>query len=85
MDEPRQGSGGGWTATRIIGLVIGAFGMAGFGLCSLCGIAISTSSRDGGGILLMFVLPGLVITFLFFLLIRAVARRARGDRPPSPR
>ena len=78
MNEPNPGSEGGWNAARALGMIIGVLGMVGFGFCSLCGLAIGFG--DSGkywGAVLMFVIPGLILTFLFFLLLRAMVRRAR--------
>jgi hypothetical protein len=75
-------SAGGWTFFRIAGLIVGLIGMAGFGVCSLCGVVILGQDPDLIGTMLMFVLPGLLLSFLFFLLVRSMIRRARG-RPPG--
>ena len=78
MNEPGPGSEGGWNAARVLGMIVGVLGMVGFGFCSLCGLAMGIG--DGGrywGTVLMFVIPGLILTFLFFLLVRAMVRRAR--------
>ena len=84
MNEPKPGSEGGWNGARVLGMIVGVLGMVGFGFCSLCGLAIGVS--DNGrywGTVLMFVIPGLVLTFLFFLLVRAMVRRARRKAPGS--
>lgn len=70
-------SEGGWTPGRVIGLIVGLIGMGGFGFCSLCGLVIGAGSANLWGTVLVFALPGLGVTFLFFLLVRAMIRRAR--------
>ena len=83
MNEPQDSSGQGWTFAKVVGLIVGLIGMAGFGVCSLCGLVMSTQGRGMLSIVWMFVLPGLGITVLFFLLVRAMIRSAR-KRPPPP-
>jgi H+/Cl- antiporter ClcA len=78
MNEPR----GGWTFGRILGLIVGLVGLAGFGLCSLWGITVTGSAllenRDPTALaLLAYVAPGVGLTLLSFLLVRAMIRRAR--------
>lgn len=78
MNEPR----GGWTFGRVLGLIVGLIGMAGFGLCSLWGIAVTGSALfedwDPTALaLLAYVAPGVGLTLLCFLLVRAMIRRAR--------
>lgn len=84
MNEPGAGPEGGWNAARVLGMIVGVLGMVGFGFCSLCGIVMGVS--DNGrywSAILAFVIPGLVLTLLFFLLVRAVARRVRRKPPGS--
>ncbi len=76
-------SSSGWTIGRILGLIIGLVGMAGFGLCSLWGITLTGSALfenwDPTALaLLVYVAPGVGLTFVSFLLVRAMVRRARG-------
>lgn len=73
MERPRSG----WTFWRVVGLIVGLLGMAGFGFCSLCGLVMTSGNLDSLGFMLMFILPGLGLTFLSFLLARAMNRRAR--------
>ena len=75
-----ESEGGGWTFGRILGLIVGLAGMGGFGICSLFGLIISIGS--GMGIFVAFVLPGLGLTYLFFLLVRAMMRGANKRPPP---
>jgi sugar phosphate permease len=82
MSEPNPGPEGGWNAARALGMIVGVLGMVGFGFCSLCGLVMGFS--DNGRYweaVAVFVSIGIVLTFLFFLLVRAVLRRAR--RKPS--
>ncbi len=74
--------GGGWSAGRILGLFVGLIGMAGFGLCSLWGIVITGREMarewDPTGLaMLAYIAPGLGLTALSFLLVRAMIRRSR--------
>jgi hypothetical protein len=75
--EHDESDGGGWTPGRVIGLIVGLIGMGGFGFCSLCGLVIGADSPKLWSTVLMFAVPGLGATFLFFLLVRAMIRRAR--------
>jgi hypothetical protein len=70
-------SDGGWTPGRVIGLIVGLIGMGGFGFCSLCGLVLGAGNSSLWSTVLMFSVPGLGLTFLFFLLVRAMIRRAR--------
>jgi hypothetical protein len=75
--EPR---GEGWTVGKVIGLVVGLVGMIGFGVCSLCGLAMSFQSRELFGVILMFSVPGLILAVLCFVLVRKILRS--GNTPP---
>src|SRR5262245_45059470 len=78
MNEPDPGSEGGWNAARVLGMIVGVIGMVGFGFCSLCGVVMGFS--DNGKyweVILVFVVPGFILTLLAFLLVRAVIRRVR--------
>ena len=78
MNEPNPGSGseGGWNAARILGMIVGVIGMVGFGVCSLCGIVIGMGDSRWWGAVAAFTIPGIILTALFFWLIRTVLRRA---------
>lgn len=84
MNEPEPGTEGGWNAARVLGMIVGVLGMVGFGFCSLCGLALGLSggSRDWE-IVIWFVIPGFILAFLFFLLVRAMVRRSRRKPPDS--
>jgi hypothetical protein len=71
---------GGWTFLRILGLLIGVIGMTGFGVCSLCGLVMFRG--DLSATVLGFVIPGLILAYLFFLLARAAIRRSRQSPRP---
>jgi biotin transporter BioY len=78
MNEPDPGSEGGWNAARVVGMIVAVVGMVGFGVCSLCGIAMGVS--DNGrywSAIIWFVIPGFILTFLFILLARSIARRVK--------
>ena len=78
MDE----SASGWTFGKILGLIVGVVGMAGFGLCSSAGLILGVTS---GGLteplVLLFVVLGFLLTWQFFLLARRMIRRASGQDP----
>jgi hypothetical protein len=81
LEQPGE-SEGGWTFGRIVGLIVGLVGMGGLGFCSLCGLVIGAGSPGMMSAVLLFAIPGLGVAFLFFLLVRAMVRRAR--KPPAP-
>lgn len=85
MNEPESGSDGGWSVGKVLGLVVGLLGMAGFGFCGLCGIVLGMGS---GGSEMSFILTcgvaGLVVAGVFFLLVRAIIRSARRKPPGVP-
>jgi hypothetical protein len=81
VGELEQPPGAGWTAAKVIGLIVGLLGMIGFGVCSLCGLAMGFQSRDLFGIVLRFAVPGLILAVLCFLLVRKMIRSAN---PPPP-
>jgi hypothetical protein len=87
MNESESQAEGGWTFLRVLGLIVGVLGMAGFGLCSLMGLpfVVSGAFWTGGGwvLILALWLPGLALMFAFFLLARAMVRRA-APKPPGP-
>jgi hypothetical protein len=56
--------------------------MVGFGVCSLCGLLIGAGDRKYWGTVLLFTIPGIILTVLFFFLVRTVSRRAR-RKPPG--
>jgi hypothetical protein len=82
--SPDQPSG--WTVGKILGLVIGLLGMVGFGLCSLWGLVFGLSDSDLMAIVLMCSVPGLLIAYLCFLLVRKMLRLAAkpADRNTAP-
>jgi hypothetical protein len=81
VGELEQPPGSGWTGAKVIGLIVGLFGMVGFGVCSLCGLAMSFQSHgELLSTILIFSVPGLVLAVLCFLLVRKVIRSA--DTPP---
>lgn len=78
MSEPGPGPEGGWNGARVLGMIVAVVGMVGFGVCSLCGIAIGIG--DSGrywGTVLAFVIPGVILTLLFILLARTIIRRVK--------
>lgn len=82
MEEPSQPPSG-WSFGKVVGVIIGFIGMAGFGVCTLCGLAISfDSSMDG---IWPFVLAGGVMTFLSVWLIRVIFRKVQEARDAGTR
>lgn len=77
MNEPERGSSG-WTAAKILGLIVGLIGMVGFGICSICGLVIVPDMRDGG--IMMLVLLGAGLSVLSGWLVATMVRKAREDR-----
>ena len=68
---------GGWTIPRALGLIFGLLIMAGFGLCSL--LALVVGFRDPYWLtILPFVIAGLGLTLLGFLLVRKMILLIRG-------
>jgi hypothetical protein len=77
MDElPRPQGGSGWSVAKVIGVIVGLLGMAGFGLCTLCGLIFVGSEPD----VFIWMLAGAVMTFLFGWLVVAMFRKAREER-----
>jgi hypothetical protein len=64
MREPEESTGGGWTVWKVIGFVVGLFGMIGFGLCSLCGLVSLQTAGELHGVILVFAIPGLILAYL---------------------
>ena len=81
MDEqPRPDSGSGWTAGKVIAVVLGFLGMAGFGVCSLCGIVISIDSQYADGFVWFLTILGIGLTALCTWLVVTMFRKAREER-----
>jgi hypothetical protein len=72
--------GGGWTPLKVIGVIVGLLGIAGFGLCSLCGFVLASGDRD----ILWLALLGAGIAGLFVWMVVAIFRAARRDRERGP-
>jgi hypothetical protein len=82
MEEPSQ-SPSGWSFLKVVGVLIGFIGMAGFGVCTLCGVVISLDGNMDG--IWPFVLAGGVMTFLSVWLIRVIFRKVREARDAGNR
>jgi hypothetical protein len=82
MDEnPQTPPSSGWSFGKVLGVVLGLIGMAGFGVCTLCGVVISFDNSMGG--VWPFVLAGAVMTFLSTWLVMTMYRKAREAREAS--
>ena len=86
MNDPGPDSGGGgWSAGKVLGLIVGLLGMAGFGFCGLCGIVLSLNSGGSEtGFILTCGIAGVVVASVFFLLVRGMIRSARRKPPDNP-
>lgn len=90
MNAPAP-DGGGWTIAKGLAMALAVLGMAGFGLCALCGVALSvedlTTANRSMGIwqlaLLMSAFGG-AIAFALFLVARSIVRSARREPPSGP-
>jgi hypothetical protein len=73
---PEEPSESGWSFLKVLGVIVGLIGMAGFGFCTLCGIAI------GGGLgeFFFLILLGAGMTALSSSLVVAMFRKARQER-----
>jgi hypothetical protein len=84
VNEPQQTRESGWSAGKVLGLIFGLLVMVGFGVCGLCGLVMSVSERNAWTIALPMGIPGVVIAFCGFLLVRRMVRAARRQTPPTP-
>jgi hypothetical protein len=82
MDKPSQ-TPSGWSFLKVVGVIIGFIGMAGFGVCTLCGVVIGAGGDMGG--VLPFVLAGGVMTFLSVWLVRVIFRKVQEARDAGNR
>lgn len=81
---------GGWTAVKAVALVISLIAMAGFGLCALCGVALSiedltTNSRiEIWPLALGLSAIGGAAAIALFFGVRAIVRSTRREPPSAP-
>lgn len=71
-----MGEGGGWNFLKVLGVIVGLLGVVGFGVCSLCGFALS--GGESGVLLLALLGAGLCALCLWGVI--AIFRRARKNR-----
>jgi hypothetical protein len=71
----------GWSALKIIGLILGLLAMVGFSLVALCGIIVAAGVPDAVGLGLTFAVPGVLLAVGGLLLVREMIRRARAPKP----
>ena len=84
MNAP--GPGPGWNFPKAFGMAVMVLLMGGFGLCALCGVAISLDSGSDRGILelaLVCTAVGLAVVVGAAFGARAIWRATR-RRPPAP-
>ena len=79
MDESPRPGGSGWTAGKVIGVIIGLLGMVWFGLCSLCGIVFLGSEYSDASVLFLTIL-GVALTLLCLWLVVTMFLKARNER-----
>jgi hypothetical protein len=77
VNEEQQPQGSGWTAAKVVGLVIGLLLMVGFGLCGLLGVAVVVMFPPGSAEIFGSTAAGFAIAILGFLLARKMVRDAR--------
>lgn len=78
MNEPVAPQSSGWTFWKVLGLIVGLLGLAGFGFCSLCGLYMGLADHRLWVPVAMFTVPGLLLTWFFFWLVRKMMRMAAG-------
>ena len=71
-----RGGGSGWTILKVLGVIVGLIGLAGFGLCSVFGFAIGV--RDP--LVLGLTLLGVGLAFASGYLVVSMFRSARRAR-----
>jgi hypothetical protein len=76
MNEPERGSSG-WSIGKVLGLIVGLLGMAGFGMCSLLGFAFVGS---GDMSIIALTAFGVTLTVLSGWLVITMIRKARKSR-----
>jgi hypothetical protein len=74
-DDIKRGSG--WTAGKVIGMILAVIGLIGFGLGGLCGLVFAVGGMQEG---FLFAIPGLVLAALFMWAIRKIRRSVHGKR-----
>lgn len=88
MNAPAPG--GGWTFAKGLAMAVALLGMAGFGVCALCGVALSiedltTNSRvEIWPLALGLSVVGAALTIGLFFVVRAIVRSARREPPSAP-
>ena len=76
MQEPGRNESG-WSFLKVLGVVVGLMGMAGFGLCSLFGLMFAVG---GSSEVIGLVLLGIGLTALSAWLVATMFRKAREER-----
>jgi hypothetical protein len=90
MMHDTSSSGDGWTFAKGLAMALAVLGMAGFGLCALCGVALSIEDLASANhaeiwpIALLLSAFGAAVTLALFLVARSIVRSARRDPPPGP-
>ncbi len=75
-DNSQQPATSGWSFLKVLGVVVGLISMAGFGVCTLCGMFFVADGADVIGL----VLAGAVMTALSIWLVVFIFRKVREAR-----
>jgi hypothetical protein len=89
MNAPAPGDG--WTFAKGLAMAVALLGLVGFGVCALCGAALTFEDLTNAGnagiwqlALPCALLGGAIAAGLFFV-VRSIVRSARrGGPPPAP-
>jgi membrane-bound ClpP family serine protease len=82
--------GSGWTFAKGLAMAVAVLGMAGFGVCALCGVALSiedfvgTSRAEIWPLALGLSAVGAAFALGLFFVVRAIVRSTRRPPPAAP-
>lgn len=88
MNAPAAGTG--WNFAKVLAMIVALIAMAGFGVCALCGVALSiedltTNSRtEIWPLALGLSAVGAVFALGLFFVVRAIVRSTRREPPSAP-
>jgi hypothetical protein len=86
--SPSPNRSDGWTVMKGLAMAVAVLAMAGFGLCTLCGFALTVEDLGNGPrggiwqLALVCSAVGALITFVLFLAVRGLVRSVRPKTPP---